>query len=561
MRESRIATCAVKSIQRRGAVAIVFCLAAALAEIVPVPGSAATPVAPPGWSELAAGPRHGTLWRGEVPGAGLAALYLPPHASAGGRYPMVYIDDPQARSAGRGLGLAGIGDRLIWDGSTPSFAALLLDAPPRVITDVVLPWAEQRLPFVSADAPTLVGVGGAAPATLQAALVRPDRVGTVAALASPGTAADEHADALLIRRAARDLRLDHLRTFVAQSQAQPAADRRRSRQLARDFGAGGLPYRSVTLRTTTARELARRALGLALPFALASSTTRAAASSAAGILPEAWTQILAGPAGGTVWEGRIRNTVVPGSNRDSLVYLPPGTDRARRYPVLYLLHGLRGSPYSFIGGLRLAAIADGLIAARRIRPFIAVMPPAGRTIAFDGEWTGPWERYVVDDVIPWTRAHLPVSVTAAGSSTAGFSAGGYGALDIGLRHPGLFRTLESWSGYYTAPHDGSLVDASAAKLAAHDPSTLVERHAARLRRAGTRILISLGRGERKVQAPARRFAALLGRLGIGHRLLRVRGRHDGKTWRRQLATALAYAVGPSRRPRLPADTPPRMSQR
>src|SRR5438874_9489397 len=85
-----------------------------------------------------------------------------------------------------------------------------------------------------------------------------------------------------------------------------------------------------------------------------------------------------GPDGGTVWAGRIPNTLLP-DRRLSGIYLPPGFTPARRYPVVYLLHGMAGSPSSIYRGMRLAEVADGMI-ARGAPPFIAVMPVAGPRI-------------------------------------------------------------------------------------------------------------------------------------------------------------------------------------
>jgi enterochelin esterase-like enzyme len=210
--------------------------------------------------------------------------------------------------------------------------------------------------------------------------------------------------------------------------------------------------------------------------------------------------------------------------------------------MIVLLHGLRGAPGSFVGGLRLAAVADELISARRVPPFIAVMPPAGRSVAFDGEWTGPWETYVAHDVMRWARAHLPVERSASGRAIAGFSAGGYGAVDIALRHGGSFGAIASLSGSYEAPHDGSLAHASRAQLAAHDPTLLVRRDAASLRRHRTRIYLAAGNREAHVLADSRRFARLLARLHIAHDLVVVRGGHHGRTWRLALPAALTYAL-------------------
>jgi enterochelin esterase-like enzyme len=188
-----------------------------------------------------------------------------------------------------------------------------------------------------------------------------------------------------------------------------------------------------------------------------------AAAVASLLVPSGWLSVAQGPAGGTVWEGRIPNTFVPADRRLSAIYLPPGYDPARRYPVVYLLHGMRGSPSSIFDAMRLPEVADHLIAAGGA-PFIAVMPVAGPTVHPNlGEWAGVWENYLVDDVVPWVDRNLPTIATAQGRALEGLCAGGFGAVDIGLRHPGVFGTLGSFEGYF-APvfDDGPFVGATAA---------------------------------------------------------------------------------------------------
>jgi hypothetical protein len=77
-------------------------------------------------------------------------------------------------------------------------------------------------------------------------------------------------------------------------------------------------------------------------------------SPADGMLPTSFRQIDQGPAGGTLWQGVIPNREVPEARRNAVVYLPPNLSPAIRYPVLYLLHGLRGSPYAYSAGLHFA---------------------------------------------------------------------------------------------------------------------------------------------------------------------------------------------------------------
>src|SRR5579872_551663 len=100
--------------------------------------------------------------------------------------------------------------------------------------------------------------------------------------------------------------------------------------------------------------------------------------------------------------------VFPGTVRPGYVYLPPQFDPARRYPVVYLLHGLPGSPAEYIGGTSFGSFADDAISAGRVQPFIAIIPAAGQTASYNGEWAGDqWETALVHDVVPWVDASLP----------------------------------------------------------------------------------------------------------------------------------------------------------
>jgi enterochelin esterase-like enzyme len=256
-----------------------------------------------------------------------------------------------------------------------------------------------------------------------------------------------------------------------------------------------------------------------------------------------WAPAGQGPDGGTVWTGRIPNSVVP-DERLSAIYLPPGFNPQRRYPVVYLLHGMKGSPAEFYESLQLAAVADGLM-SRGATPFIAVMPVAGPVVdPNSGEWAGVWEQYLVRDVVPWVDAHLPTIPTAAGRALEGLCAGGFGAVDIGLRHPRLFGTLGAFDGYF-APvfRDGPFVHATRADLAAHDPALLVRREATALRSSGVRFYVSAGGNHGAVLAAwTVQFAAELRALRLPHKLWRLPKRDQGHFWRATFPAALAYAA-------------------
>jgi poly(3-hydroxybutyrate) depolymerase len=269
------------------------------------------------------------------------------------------------------------------------------------------------------------------------------------------------------------------------------------------------------------------------------ATMSMVAAIATALLLPGFSPVAPGHAGGQLLEGTF-----PGTERPGYVYLPPGFTEASRYPVVYLLHGMRGSPSEYIDATQLPSFADTEIAAGRLRPFIAIIPAAGATPDYNGEWAGPWERALVDRIVPWVDARLPTQPNTAGRVIAGLSAGGFGAVDIGLRHPLLFGTIESWSGYFIPVLDGPFKDATRTVLAAHDPTRLVLADRPLLARAKTRFFLSTGPPHSRWAPPSQtiEYAARLRGLGLRY-TLRVHKSKQGE-WRDQVDDGLQWALGP-----------------
>jgi S-formylglutathione hydrolase FrmB len=263
------------------------------------------------------------------------------------------------------------------------------------------------------------------------------------------------------------------------------------------------------------------------------------AAIATALLLPGFSPVAPGLAGSRVLEGTF-----PGTERPGYIYLPPGFNESTRYPVVYLLHGMRGSPDEYLAATQLPTFADTEISAGRLDPFIAVVPAAGPNAEYDGEWAGRWENALVDRIVPWVDARLPTRANAAGRVIAGLSAGGFGAVDIGLRHPSLFRTIESWGGYFTPVLDGPFKHASRAVLAAHNPTLLVEAEQPLLVRAKTRFFVSTGPPHSRWAPPSATidYAGRLQALGLPH-TLRIYTRKQGE-WRNQLDDGLLWALGP-----------------
>ena len=262
----------------------------------------------------------------------------------------------------------------------------------------------------------------------------------------------------------------------------------------------------------------------------------ALATVAAIVALPGFTQVTTEPSGGRLLEGTF-----PGTARPGYVYLPPAFDTATRYPVVYLLHGMPGSPSEYTDGTQLGTFADAAIASGSLRPFIGVMPAAGTTPHYNGEWAGPWETALVEDVLPWVDEWLPTIASPSGRVIAGLSAGGYGAFDIALRNPSDFGAAESWSGYFEPLHDGPFKHADAAMLAANDPTQLARRESAQIRAAGMRFFVSTGPAHSHwiPRGTSERFANELRGLGLNTTYRAFADRRG--EWREQLDAGLAWA--------------------
>ena len=247
-----------------------------------------------------------------------------------------------------------------------------------------------------------------------------------------------------------------------------------------------------------------------------------------------------GPAGGEIYSGVYPSAAAPQPLRPGYLYLPPGYTTTKRYPVIYLLHGLPGSPSEYVASLELAKEADGLIASHAVRPFIAVIPAAGVN-HWNGEWAGPWEDYLVDAVIPWAERYLAVDSSQASTTIAGLSAGGYGAVNIAFHHPTVFGRIQSWGGYFKPISDGPLSGADRATLAMNDPGLVLPSIAPQLRAGGVRLLLSSGPAHGRYAKPQDTidFARALWRLKVRTKLDLVTSKHG--MWRDQFNVGLRWA--------------------
>ncbi len=146
-----------------------------------------------------------------------------------------------------------------------------------------------------------------------------------------------------------------------------------------------------------------------------------------------------------------------GVTRKMVVYTPPNYDAAKKYPVLYLLHGIGGTEQEWPSNGAPAEILDNLAADRKITPMIVVMPN-GRAQANDraegnvfasAPAFGKFDKDLLGSVIPFIDAHYSTVPDKAHRALAGLSMGGGQSLDFGLANPDTFAWV---GGFSSAPN-------------------------------------------------------------------------------------------------------------
>ena len=173
--------------------------------------------------------------------------------------------------------------------------------------------------------------------------------------------------------------------------------------------------------------------------------------------PEGFDKETAGIERGTIVETEYQSKTV-GTTRKVTIYLPPKYDKSKKYPVLYLLHGIGGDHKEWMQGVP-NIIMDNLYAKGKAKPMIIVMPN-GRALPNDkpeGNIYGPemvkgfeiFERDLIDDLIPFIQGKYSTYTDQAHRAIAGLSMGGGQSLNFGLGNLDKFAYV---GGFSSAPN-------------------------------------------------------------------------------------------------------------
>lgn len=228
---------------------------------------------------------------------------------------------------------------------------------------------------------------------------------------------------------------------------------------------------------------------------------------------------------------------------------------ARRFPVLYLLHGFGGHYSDWCERTHIVDYA---------KPYeeIIVMPE-GENGWYVNNYTNPkmqWENYMIEDLIPYVDAHYRTVTLREGRAIAGLSMGGYGAMFLGLKHHEMFAAVASLSGVVGSAdmrrwdkpltknkqtikqnpgvQRALLDDFGPLRNPAgkdEDPFLLIRKLTPE---NCPQLYLAIGWGD-SLLGENREFVALLAQLKIPYRYAEVPGKHEWRVWDEQVQRVLA----------------------
>ena len=232
------------------------------------------------------------------------------------------------------------------------------------------------------------------------------------------------------------------------------------------------------------------------------------------------------------------------------MYLPPAYFQSPRpqLPVIVLLHGTPGGPVDWTRSIYADVTADTYASQHHGFAPILVMPDINGSWTSDSECVngkpGQVQTYLTTDVRNAVIARFHTRRDAAGWAIAGFSEGGYCALQIGLRHPDLYAAIGDFSGEEGPSVPGGLqrlfpgTPAQAhAQAAGYDPAQLLRNWNRVVR---PRIWFEVGTNDINLPAIAHQDLLARSRNFDTHFVAQPASTHSFAAWRNAFHDALPW---------------------
>ncbi|MGD0310972.1 MAG: alpha/beta hydrolase-fold protein [Acidimicrobiales bacterium] len=256
------------------------------------------------------------------------------------------------------------------------------------------------------------------------------------------------------------------------------------------------------------------------------------------------------PAQGVVIMATIPPTVSHFSTRPAYVYLPPAwfAKVTPSLPTLILLPGEPGSASDWSSDGDADNTADSFAQAHHGLAPIIVMPDPDGYQTIDSECVnsqfGNAETYLVDDVPAFARRELSASSAPGSLAIGGLSAGGTCSIMLALRHPTVFPTFATYSGFASPQYQettlaqtiDTLFGGSEDRFAAHDPVQLLRNG----HFGGMAGWFEVGDQDQQPLEAAHNLQPAALRAGIATCILVRPGGHDFDLWSQALVDSFPW---------------------
>lgn len=146
------------------------------------------------------------------------------------------------------------------------------------------------------------------------------------------------------------------------------------------------------------------------------------------------------------------------------IFLPLSYEQEpnRKYPILYLFHGVMDTNTCWNERGHLKDVMDQLVASGEAKEMIIVTPNAGGNL-YGGDWNGyfdmpgwKYETFFFTEFLPHIESTYRVIGNKENRAVAGLSMGGGGATVYGQKHPELFSSVYAMSALMAMPEQGAM---------------------------------------------------------------------------------------------------------
>ncbi|MFI6443914.1 alpha/beta hydrolase [Kitasatospora sp. NPDC050543] len=234
---------------------------------------------------------------------------------------------------------------------------------------------------------------------------------------------------------------------------------------------------------------------------------------------------------------------------DGYVYLPPQYFQPefaqKRFPTVIVTTGFPGDARNLVTRLNYPGAALRLLQAGRMQPTVMVLMRPSPAMPTDTECEdipgGPQsETYFTKDVPQAIEASYRVSGDPRAWGLMGNSTGGYCALKLAMRHPEVFPTAVSLSGYYRAAEDATTGDLFKGSQRRRDEADLIWRLKNEPQPEVSVLLAGTREGDGEYRRETEQFvAAAHAPMKVSYSMLETGG-HNFQTWGRLLPSSLEW---------------------